>query len=142
MKRFIILLFGVLFFSCQSDFKKLGEDDEYIYGIHTTYEYSKREDCYIFTFERKLKSGSNADIIKDKLIRSKNSAKFTDYSYTLMRIKYDFEHNKECMISICDYDSKGNCIYTNASTNDHFVPVMPDDRGYAAAKELFSDSKK
>lgn len=43
MKRFIILLFGVLFFSCQSDFKKLGEDDEYIYGIHTTYEYSKRK---------------------------------------------------------------------------------------------------
>jgi len=30
MKQFIILLFGVLFFSCQSDFKKLGEDDEYI----------------------------------------------------------------------------------------------------------------
>ncbi len=135
MRKLLLLFFSMLLFSCQSDYKKLGEDEDYTYGVYKTFEKAENG-CYIFTFEKKLKTGRNTDVIRRILMRSKHIDGYADYSYSLMRIKYDFQNNEETVVSMRDYNSSDSLLYSNDALKDHFESVSPEDPNYVIARKL------
>lgn len=125
----------MLLFSCISDYKKLEEDEDFTYGVYKTFEKADNG-CYIFTFEKRLKSGRNTDVIRRILVKSKKIEGYANYSYSLMRIKYDFKNNEETVVSIRDYNSNDSLLYSNDALKDHFQSVSPEDPNYVVARQL------
>ena len=135
MRKLLLLFVSMLLFSCISDYKKLEEDEDFTYGVYKTFEKADNG-CYIFTFEKRLKSGRNTDVIRRILVKSKKIEGYANYSYSLMRIKYDFKNNEETVVSIRDYNSNDSLLYSNDALKDHFQSVSPEDPNYVVARQL------
>lgn len=135
-KNVIYLLLSLLFVACEkkAEFWKFDEDTDFAYGICSDYE-KDSAGYYVFQYKRQLKQ-KNCDRIRRELVEESKNESYKNYSYTLMKQKYDFGQDKYSLMTYADYDVYDNMLDSYTASKSTFIETKATHINYIAAKEL------
>ena len=137
MKRIIIFILLILLVAAcekKTEFGKFDEDADFAYGVCLDYK-KDNAGYYVFQYKRQLKQ-RNCGKIRKELVEKSNNERYKIYSYTLIKLKYDFKSDKYSLISYVDYDVYDNVIDSLKVPKSMFKETKATHINYIAAKEL------